>query len=331
MKRRIISAAAIAAALILAGCSAQGTTPAGSDDGGTTGDLTKISIGGVVTTSTVPIFLGQHEGIFAKHGLDVSMEPTQNFAAAAPSLLNGQLQFAIAAVPPFILAVDKKMPLVAVAGSSATVEDPTKEGNQVVVRADSGITTIQQLKGKKIATNQVGSGPYVGFLATYLRAGGSAEDIEWISMPMNEQLAALEKGTIDAAVLAEPYTAMAVSDGDVALSSAYRAPGHEILEAGDPYVVVLTSSKYAQAEPKVVAAFREALIEADDFAAAHPDKVIAALESQADMDPKLADKIRLPGFVGALTGDELQRMADAMYDVGILTSKFDGKAAVWQP
>ncbi|GAA3777150.1 ABC transporter substrate-binding protein [Microbacterium kribbense] len=332
MKQRTILAVVVVALLTLTGCSSQGGQAPGS---GTSADsssgVTKVSIGGVVTTSTVPISLGQSEGIFKKHGLDVTMEPTQNFAAAVPSLMNGKLDFAIAAVPPFIIALQQRMPLVAVAGTSATVADSTQEGNQVVVRRGSGIKTLAELEGKKVATNQVGSGPYVGVLATYLRSGGAPDGIEWVSMPMNEQVAGLESGSIDAAVLAEPYTGMALADGNVPLASAYRDPQHPILNAGDPYVVVLTSKSYAEKNPKIVAAMRDALDEANAFAADHHDKVVDVLVSETGMDAKVAATIKIPGFVGKLTGAELQRLADAMLEVGLLKKKFDGAAAVWQP
>lgn len=328
MRRMKSLIAGVGALMLLTACAGGGAEAGAETAAAGSGELTQVTIGGVVTTSTVPIYIAQSEGIFEKYGLEVTMQPTQNFAAAAPSVLNGQLNFATAAAPPFIQAIDQGMPLQAVAGTSASVEDPEMEGNQVVVGRDSGITSMEDLKGKKVATNQVGSGPYVGFLATYMRAGGSADDIEWVVMPMNEQIAALESGTIDAAVLAEPFTAMAKLDGHTALMSTFRYPGEEILEPGDAYVVVLSSEEYIAANPEVAQAMRDALIEANEVAEENPDMVIDLLIQEADLDPDIAQEIVLPGFTGELTGDELQRLGDAMYEVGLLTKPFDGAAAV---
>lgn len=296
-----------------------------------TGELTEVSVGGVVTTSTVPIYIAQAEGIFEKHGLEVTMVPTQNFSAAAPSVLSGELDFAMAAAPPFIQAIDQGLDLQAVAGTSATVEDPSLEGNQLVVSTGSGITGTDDLVGKTIATNQIGSGPYVGVLATYLRSGGEADDIEWVSMPMNEQIQALESGTIDGAVLAEPFTTMATSAGHVPVLSAFRTPGLEIHEPGDAYTIMLSSRDYLENNSEVSAAMQEAMIEANDIAAENPEMVAELLVSEAEIDPAVAESLLQPGFVGELDGEELQRIGDAMEETGMLSQSFDGPAAVWHP
>jgi NitT/TauT family transport system substrate-binding protein len=319
--------AGIVAGLALAACSSSG----GGENEGSPGELTPVTMGVVVTTSTVPIYVAQSEGIFEDHGLDVELEAVQNFAAAAPSLLNGQINFATAATAPVITAIDEGMPLLAVAGTSATVEDPRAEGNQLVVRTDGGIEDILDMAGHKVGTNAVGSGPYAAILASYVRAGGDPDDIEWVVMPMNEQVAALESGELDAAVLAEPFTGMALSDGHEAIFSAYREPGYEIMEPDSPYVVLLSSETYLAENAEIAGRVRDAMIEANEVAEENPDLVVELLVSEAGMDPEVAEEIALPGFNGILTGDEMQTIADAMYEAGLIKQPFDGSASVWQP
>lgn len=322
ISRSVVAAVAVVG---LAGC-ASGEAASDDENG-----LTEVSIGGVVSTSTVPIYIAQSEGIFEEHGLDVTMEPTQNFSAAAPSLLNGQLDFATAAVPPFIMAIDQGMPLKAVAGTSASVEDPSQEGNQLVVAEDSPVESIEDVSGMTIGTNAIGAGPYVGFLATYLDAGGELSDIEWSAMPMNEQIEALESGNLDAAVLAEPFTTMATSSGNRVVASLYREPGHEILEPGDAYVVLLSSEEFLAENSDVAEAMRAALIEANEVAAENPEMVRDLLVSEADVTPEIAEELLLPGFTGELTGDELDRLGQAMEKADLLDEPFDGHAATWLP
>ncbi|NEE01325.1 ABC transporter substrate-binding protein [Phytoactinopolyspora halotolerans] len=329
MRREAITAGITVAALSMAACSA---AEGGGDDGEASPDgLTPVTMGVVVTTSTVPIYVAQSEGIFADHGLEVELESVQNFAAAAPSLLNGQINFATAATAPVVKAIDQGMPLLAVAGTSATVEDPRAEGNQLVVRTDSGITDIVDMAGHTIGTNAVGSGPHAAMLASYLRAGGDPDAVEWVVMPMNEQVAALESGELDAAVLAEPFTGMALSDGHEAIFSAYREPGYEIMEPDEPYVVLLSSESYLAENAEVAGRVRDAIIEANQVAAEDPDLVIELLVSEAGMDPDVAEQIALPGFNGVLTGNEMQAIGDAMYEAGMIEQPFDGSASIWEP
>jgi NitT/TauT family transport system substrate-binding protein len=326
--RRTAVTAGIAAGLALAACSSSG---GGENEQSSPGELTPVTMGVVVTTSTVPIYVAQSEGIFEDHGLDVELEAVQNFAAAAPSLLNGQINFATAATAPVISAIDEGMPLLAVAGTSATVEDPRAEGNQLVVRTDSGIEGILDMAGQKVGTNAVGSGPYAAILASYVRAGGDPDGIEWVVMPMNEQVAALESGELDAAVLAEPFTGMALSDGHEAIFSAYREPGYEIMKPDSPYVVLLSSETYLAENSEIAGRVRDAMIEANEVAEENPDLVVELLVSEAGMDPDVAEEIALPGFNGILTGDEMQTIADAMHEAGLIKQPFDGSASIWQP
>lgn len=333
MKKFSFGALAVVAALIMTGCGSSGSggseAPAG--EVADSGELIPVKVAGVLTTSTLPIWVGQTEGIFEKHGLDVQIDPVQNFSAAVPSLLNGQIHFAIGATSPIIVAMSEGVPIQAVAGTSATVLDPDLEGNQLIVPAGSDIQSLPDLAGKKVATNQVGSGPYAAALATYIRAGGEPGAIEWVSMPMNEQVAALESGHIDAAVLAEPFTAAALTDGNRALYSLYRTPGFEVLDADAPYVAAVSSQKYLTENPEVAEKFRAAMIEANQVASEKPEILIQGLVEQVDMDTEAAEQLVLPGFVGELTGKELQDMADAMIDAGIIEGPFDGKSFVWLP
>ncbi|WP_165367326.1 ABC transporter substrate-binding protein [Phytoactinopolyspora endophytica] len=328
MRRTAVTAGVAAAALTLAACS---PTEGDENEGSSPGELTPVTMGVVVTTSTVPIYVAQSEGIFADHGLEVELEAVQNFAAAAPSLLNGQINFATAATAPVVKAIDQGMPLLAVAGTSATVEDPRAEGNQLVVRTDSGIDDVVDMAGHTIGTNAVGSGPHAAMLASYLRAGGDPEAIEWVVMPMNEQIAALESGELDAAVLAEPFTGMALADGHEAIFSAYREPGYEIMEPDAPYVVLLSSQSYLAENAEVAGRVRDAMIEANQVAAEDPDLVVELLVSEAEMDPEIAEQVAQPGFNGVLTGDEMQAIGDAMYEADMIEQPFDGSASIWEP
>ncbi len=82
------------------------------------------------------------------------------------------------------------------------------EAFQIIVRSDSGIDEITDLKDKKMSVGEAGSG--VAKNADYLltSAGISANSVEKMNMSYAESAAALEKGDIDAffVVLGAPST-----------------------------------------------------------------------------------------------------------------------------
>jgi len=317
-----------AAALLTAGCA--GGQPAPDASGGSTGGADKVTVAAVVTISTAPLWVAEAKGIWAKYGLDVTIQGTQNFAAAVPSLLNGQVQFATGAVPPFLTAVDQGLPIRAVGGSSAAAADPEDDGDSLVVPADSPFQDIRDLKGMTLATNAIGAITQAAIVADYVNAGGEADDLNWVVMDLSEMEAAMDRGDVDGAAMADPFTAQAKADGFRAWS-ALRQPDAPLVPANAATVVVVASQQYLAANADVAARFQQALIEANDAARADPDLVVQLLVEKGGMTQAAAEGTMQPAFNGKVSADDMQAWADAMYTAGLLTKKLDGTDLAWTP
>ena len=84
---------------------------------------------------------------------------------------------------------------------------------QVVTRKDLNLTSVADLKGKKVA-NQVGSSVGNVFVDTIgPKFGVRKADFQEIRMNVNDMVAAMAAKTVDAMVNVEPYNAIAVADG----------------------------------------------------------------------------------------------------------------------
>jgi sulfonate transport system substrate-binding protein len=80
------------------------------------------------------------------------------------------------------------------------------EWTALVVRKDSPITSVQQLKGKKIAATK-GTDPYFFLLRALKQAGLSAADVEVINLQHADGKVALERGQVDAWAGLDPFMA----------------------------------------------------------------------------------------------------------------------------
>ena len=244
---RVIAALAGAAALMLtmAACTSD-SAPSGSSSGGDSGaDLTKVTVGAVMNSAAVPLWVAQEQGIFEKHGLDVELVDSPNFAASTPALLNGQYHFANAATGPVLTAVSEGVPLQIVGGVQAEHDDPTIGDDQVMVPADSDIKRPKDLEGKTVATSAIGAGPYIGVMANYLADGGTPEGINWVVVNFNEQIPALENGQVDAIVASEPFRVSAEESGFIQAFNAYIVPGLDTMPTGfNDAVVKLNKTKF---------------------------------------------------------------------------------------
>src|SRR5258708_34027074 len=84
---------------------------------------------------------------------------------------------------------------------------------RVMVRKELNITSIEQLKGKKIA-NQTGSSVGNVFVDTIAPQHGLKKgDYQEVRMDVNNMVAALAAKTVDAMVIVEPYNVIAEADG----------------------------------------------------------------------------------------------------------------------
>ncbi|MEA2513800.1 MAG: NitT/TauT family transport system substrate-binding protein [Thermomicrobiales bacterium] len=177
------------------------------------GDLKKIKMGYVPVSIFAPVFVAKEKGYFAEQGLDVSLEI---FQGADPVVLtaSGELDVAIGgAGPAFWNALAQGLPIKVIAPGHA-------EGNPVATplmiskaSCESGaITSVADLKGKKVSVNARGATEY--WLAQALgTAGLTLDDIDLQTLRFPDAVAALASGAVDAAMVGEPLAAKAEQDG----------------------------------------------------------------------------------------------------------------------
>jgi sulfonate transport system substrate-binding protein len=80
------------------------------------------------------------------------------------------------------------------------------EWTALVTRPDSGIQTVQDLKGRKVAVTR-GTDPHIFLLRALNSAGLTEKDIELVPLQHPDGKTALEKGSVDAWAGLDPYTA----------------------------------------------------------------------------------------------------------------------------
>lgn len=312
----------VAVAGSLSGCSSNDASPP-------SGSLTPITIGAVYTTSTLPLWVAEQQGFFKKNGMEVTIKQSPNFAASAPALLSGQMQFANAATAPAVTSIAKGMPLQIVAGVQTENEDITHSSSQVMVRKDSTIKRPRDLQGKTVATSAIGSGPYVGVIANYLADGGAPNGIKWVVVDLNSQLSALEKGQVDAIVASEPYRAQAQDAGMVGAFSAYRVPGITSMPAGFTDVVLLASSEYLAKNPEMGVAMQKAMKEATDWINKNPKEARKLVGSKLELSDDVVSKINLPTFVSEVEPRGVQKLIEVMLAINMIPKTLNALELVW--
>lgn len=241
-------AACLCAIAVTATVGACSSSSSGSSSSGTT--TVTIGIGGPVADLYIPTF-GSQQGIFAKHGIKVKFT-SLTATTMLPVLSAGKVDYVATAGPqPEIVAL-KGVHVKSIAVWA------NKPDFQIV--AASGITTVGQLRGKRLGITSTGSTTTIFLEKALKQAGLSDSDVKIVPLGNpSSQVSAFASGQIDAFVAGPPTSidaARSVKGGSVLLDfkDSYSWPYAE-LAAYLPY-----ASAHKQVTENVIRAIQEAVV-----------------------------------------------------------------------
>lgn len=226
------------------------------------------------------------------------------------------------AVPPFALA----------AGASLTyyaIETPSPTAQAVVVKQDSEIRSIAQLKGQRVAFAK-GAGAHYLLLEALAEAKLSLRDIEPAYLTPADARAAFERGAVAAWVIWDPF-----------LAAVQRQANARVLRDGTGLAsyrrFYLAATPYAKRRPDVLAKVYEELRSAGNWIKQNPGPAAAwnapllGLDA-ATVEAANARRTYQVQTVDAASLTEQQRIADAFAAQSILPRKVAvAQSPVWKP
>ncbi len=319
VSRRFCRAAAcLPAALLLAGCGLLG----GSSGGLSSGDNQTITVAAVPGVDDAPLYVALREGLFRQRGLHVTITNYSSLRDEIQALGSGRADIAAGDYTDFFTKQsrgDLDLRLI------TDGYDASPNVMAVLTRPDSGITSPQDLVDKVIATPPAqairpGSNlPYsMEMMATQavLRTDGvGPTSIHWRPTPEKDMISALRDHTVDAIVATEPYLLQAESQlGAVSVLDSCSG-----VTSGLPLLGYFTVQKFQREHAQVIRAFRSALVSAQ-AAATMRGPVQKTLTSSMHMNGQSAALLTLGQYPTFLSIGQVQRVADLMYDAGMIGS-----------
>jgi sulfonate transport system substrate-binding protein len=206
-------------------------------------------------------------------------------------------------------------------------EPPAPEGEGIVVKNDSPIKSVKDLKGKRIAFNK-GSNVHYLIVRALENAGLSYADITPVYLNPSDGRAAFERGSVDAWAIWDPFYAAAEKQ----LGARSIVDGRHNV---DNHQFYLASRNYASRNPKVLKIVVEELARLDLWSKSHLGGVASELSSQIGLDKDIVQLAAGRSSYGVQPIDqqvinEQQRIADTFYDLKLIPKKLSIKDAVWQ-
>ena len=188
-RRRAAAVAAAAAAMLTLSACGGSSTENNSAAEGSTAPAT-LMLNWYPYGEHAPFYYGVQEGIFAKHGIDLTVDAGQGSTKTVQAVGSGQADFGWADTPAVLSNIDKGVKV-----KSAGVFLQTTP-SAVQVFADSGIENPQDLVGRTIAVS-AGDAPTTTF-PIYLNKVGVPEDqVTQQSLDAAGKMAAMLSGRVD--------------------------------------------------------------------------------------------------------------------------------------
>jgi NitT/TauT family transport system substrate-binding protein len=238
----------------------------------------KLRLGLPMTSKSLLVFVAGERGLFEKHGLDVSIKEYEAGILAAQGLLKGEVDVITAAEFVMVSHNLEGADLRAFASVSRT------DDYELIARKDRGITSIADIKGKKIA--MVKGTPLEFFLAHFLTLHSIPPSaVSLVNLTPNGTVDALTSGAADAMVGFSPYTYR------VRQQLGFGAVSWPIQEGQYYYFLMISKPDFLKTRPFAVERFLAALLEAEQFVAEHRGEAQSILMKRLNLTEAYASSI----------------------------------------
>ncbi|XAZ25522.1 aliphatic sulfonate ABC transporter substrate-binding protein [Sinorhizobium sp. B11] len=204
-------------------------------------------------------------------------------------------------------------------------------GSAILVRKDSPIKTLEDLKGKKVAFKR-GSSAHNVTVKALRKAGLKPEDVQQVDLAPPDAAAAFKNGSIDAWSIWDPYLAIAEADPDARILT--TAEG-----IVDSYSFFLANKDFTDANGTVIVNVLDELAKVGRSAQDNLEQTVKEL-SEITGVPADVTRVTLqrPGAdLGSVTtvsdaaAAYQQALADEFYNLGIVPKKLTTGDIVWRP
>jgi NitT/TauT family transport system substrate-binding protein len=277
-------------------------------------------------TGDLPFYVAIEKGYFADQKLNIEIIQTKESSEALNASLAGKVDIIAPISFSALLAAEIKSPgefkLFLPGGESDKII-----GSYLLIKKDSTIKEIKELKGKKIGT-------YTGatqllYLKLFLIEVGfdPDKDITIIQVAPELQAQALEANQYDALFTIEPYSTIAIQNGIARV----LIENPRVKYIVNPFISgsAAVSTKFVKENPNILKNIYKALSQGLDFIRTNETGAREILPKYTPLDASLAQKA---GLIEWYKVDEpvnygaIQKISDLLYENKILSSRVEVKS-----
>ena len=253
-------------------------------------------------------------GLFKKYGVDVTVEIVNSGEVGSAAIVGGAAQIGSANVLSLAVAHTKGVPFVFVAPGSQFVKNaPTAA---LIVSRATALRSAKDFAGKTIAIPALGDLGTISTQAWLDKSGVDSRSVRFVEVPNPQMTAAVERGTVDGALLSSPALEAALGTCKI-----FGVPYAAIADA------FLVNAWYARADwvtahRDAVRAFARAIVEAQDWAVHNREASGKMLATFNKVDPAVVARMTRTSYAPRLDPQAIQPVIDAAARYGSIPATF---------
>jgi NitT/TauT family transport system substrate-binding protein len=282
-------------ALLLTACAKEGgDKDAAGDNTKTADEKPTVKIGAIKALGTITPYIAQQKGFFEEAGISVEIVDFADGSALGEAFAASGLDIALMGVAPTATWQSKGVDLKIVASANGG-------GHVILTREDTGINSIEDLKGHIIAEPNPGTVTDT-LLRDYILPNAGLdpeEDVQILSglKPADMAASLAVTGEVDAIITWEPFSTQALQQYEglkLLYDSAQVIKDATGAEALYPVNVVSASGSLISENPDLLQSFMDAYKKTIDFINTDPGanaEIAKALELEEDVIAKSRERV----------------------------------------
>ncbi|MCU1717210.1 ABC transporter substrate-binding protein [Pseudomonas sp. 5P_3.1_Bac2] len=270
-----------------------------------------------------PVVIAHGQGFFKQHNLDVELV---NFGNSTEVLLEaiatGKADAGVGMALRWLKALEQGFDVKLTAGTHGGCL-------RLLSAANGSIQRLEDLKGKTIGVTDMAS-PDRNFFSILLKKHGvdPVRDVDWRLYPADLLGTALERGEVQAVSGSDPFMYRLIAGGKAQELATNLVEEYANLSC----CVVGVTGQLVREDKRVVAALTQAILEAHDYAAQHPEAVAEGFQAYAlntsveEVVAILHDHTHAHHAVGAALTTEISTYVTDLQGVEVISPSTDAQA-----
>ena len=276
-----------------------------------------LKVGTLKQGSLTNVWAAKQAGLFAKNGLDVELIEFRNGNEAIAAQRGGNVDLVLTIPGTAMVARERGFDLLLVIGNENSQAQAPDTGS-IVVRKDSNIQSLKDLKGKTIAISGTHTQKTVAIQSLLKRNGVGPDDFKFIEMPYASQVDALRGKQVEVVASLDPWTTL-FRNSDFARILAY-----DYLESlpQQPIGGWYGRADFVAKNGEAMKRFAQTICDSADHMAADPQRARKYIADYTGLDAALVQETPVNKWTCKVNLPVWQKVADMMHEGGELQKPF---------